>query len=258
MKKPSVATRFFPEIEAGGFTRIDGTLQFYQRVNALITPDCTLLIFGAGRGAAYSDDLVSYRRNLQCFKAKVREVIGVDVDPAVITNPGLDRCIVLDPDGPIPLPDKSIDIVIADNVFEHLENEKFVAGELNRVLRPGGWICARTPNRYGYVAFANRLIPRFIRIFVLRFVQPSRREEDVFPACYRLNTVRALRRYFDRVSFDHFTYSWDPEPAYHANSKILYGLFLSVRAVTPRHFRTTLLVFIRKKADVKCNPEPVI
>jgi SAM-dependent methyltransferase len=249
MKKDGVAVRFFPEIEAGGFSRIDATVQFYQRINALITPDYTLLDFGAGRGAAHSDDMVLYRRSLQCFKGKVREVIGVDVDPAVITNPSLDRCIVLDPHGPIPLPDKSVDIVIADNAFEHVEDEKLVASELNRILRPGGWICARTPNRYGYIAFANRLIPRFIRIFVLHFVQPSRREEDVFPAFYRLNTVRALRRCFNRALFDHYTYYWDPEPAYYANSKILYGLFLVVRAITPRRFTAMLLVFIRQKAD---------
>ena len=45
-----VISRFYPENEAGGFSRLDGTVQFYQRVRALLGPGHRILDFGAGAG----------------------------------------------------------------------------------------------------------------------------------------------------------------------------------------------------------------
>jgi hypothetical protein len=75
------------EVVAGGFDRYDGSIQFYQRINALLRPDFVVMDFGAGRGVNHIEDPVAYRRNLSNFKGKVKEVIGVDVDSAVTTNP---------------------------------------------------------------------------------------------------------------------------------------------------------------------------
>jgi hypothetical protein len=44
---------FYPENGAGGFSRCDGTVQFYQRVHALPRPGYVVFDFGAGRDAAY-------------------------------------------------------------------------------------------------------------------------------------------------------------------------------------------------------------
>lgn len=140
-----VGTHFFPEIAAGGFSRVDGTIQFWQRVDALIGQATVVLDFGAGRGANQSEDTVVYRRNLRSLKGRVREVIGVDVDPVVLTNSALDRAFVVKPDETLPLPDQSIDVIVSDFVFEHIQDPAWVAFELDRVLSPGGWICARTP-----------------------------------------------------------------------------------------------------------------
>ena len=247
MEEIELARRFFPEIRAGGFSRIDSTVQFYERVNALVERNFVLLDFGAGRGGDHLEDCAPYRRELRNFRGKVREVIGADVDPIVTTNPSLDRAIVLAEGGTIPLPDRSIHLVISDFTFEHIYNPDQVANELDRILAPGGWICARTPNRYGYIAFANRLLPEFLRMHIVRWSQPRRKEEDVFKTFYRLNTYRALRRYFNPARFDHIVYSWDAEPAYHANSKLLYQLSLAIHAVTPPPLKTLLLIFLQKK-----------
>jgi hypothetical protein len=45
----------FPEIKAGGFSRVDGTIAFYTRVQALCPDRATILDFGAGRGKASED-----------------------------------------------------------------------------------------------------------------------------------------------------------------------------------------------------------
>ena len=43
---------------------MDSTIQFYERINALLQPDFVVLDFGAGRGASHSEDRVRYRREL--------------------------------------------------------------------------------------------------------------------------------------------------------------------------------------------------
>lgn len=187
----AVGTHFSPEIAAGGFSRVDGTVQFWQRVGALIGPQSVVLDFGAGRGAKQSEDLVSYRRGLLSLKGRVRDLIGVDVDPVVITNEALDRAFVITPDGELPIPDQSIDVVVSDFVFEHIQDPAMAARELDRVLKPGGWICARTPNRHGYIALGNRLIPDSLHARIIRSAQDAREEKDVFPAVYRLNSTSA-------------------------------------------------------------------
>jgi hypothetical protein len=78
-------------------------------------------------------------------------------------------------------------------------------------------------------------------------VQPERKEEDVFPAVYRLNTRVALLKFFPPSQFDHFVYGWDAEPAYHANQRFIYRAFLALQYMTPPALKTILMIFIRKK-----------
>jgi SAM-dependent methyltransferase len=238
--------RFYPEIGAGGFSRIDGTVAFYKRVNALLTKDAVLLDYGAGRGE-HVEDACEYRRSLRNFRSRTASVIGVDVDKAVMQNPALDEAYVFNPKDPLPIGDASIDIIVSDVTFEHIVDPARAARELYRVLKPGGWLCARTPNRYGYIALANRFVPKAIKTRVLKIVQPSRKEEDVFPAVYLINTFGALLKYFPLDRFEHFSYTWDSEPAYHASKKTLYRFFQIIQYITPPALRSMLMVFIRKR-----------
>jgi SAM-dependent methyltransferase len=243
----AVGTHFFPEIAAGGFSRVDGTVQFWLRVSALIGPESVVLDFGAGRGAKQSEDSVAYRRSLLSLKGRVREVIGVDVDPVVMTNEALDRAFLIGPDGRLPIPDQSIDVIVSDFVFEHIQDAASAARELDRVLKPGGWICARTPNRYGYIAIGNQLIPEALHARVIRSAQQQREGKDVFPAVYRLNTASAFKRHFPASSYDVYVIPWDAEPAYYFGSKLLYSLFLAIQHFTPAAFKTVLMAFMRKR-----------
>ncbi|MDA3924611.1 MAG: hypothetical protein PF904_07930 [Kiritimatiellae bacterium] len=58
---------FYPESKFGGFTDIDGTITFFNRVNALIKPSFVVLDVGCGRGA-YSEDPVSLRKKPENFQ----------------------------------------------------------------------------------------------------------------------------------------------------------------------------------------------
>lgn len=167
----------------------------------------------------------------------------------VATNKALDRALVIGPDGRLPLPDQSIDVIVSDFVFEHIQDPAKVALELDRVLVPGGWICVRTPNRYGYIALANRLIPDRLHSRLIQSAQSQRKSEDVFPAVYRLNTARAFGQRFPASRYDRYVIPWDAEPAYHFGSKLLYSLFLAIQYCTPAPFKTVLMVFMRKRSD---------
>lgn len=46
----------------------------------------------------------------------------------------------------IPYPDESFDIVVCEQVLEHLNRAPFVLSELHRVLRPGGMLIAGVPS----------------------------------------------------------------------------------------------------------------
>jgi len=66
---------------------------------------------------------------------------------------------------------------------------------------------------------------------------------------YRLNTLKAVRRHFRPTHYEHFMYSWDAEPAYHANFKALYRLFLIIHHLTPSSLKSLLLIYLRKKSN---------
>jgi SAM-dependent methyltransferase len=242
------ATALYPEIAAGGFSRVDGTVAFYTRVNALISPAMTVVDFGAGRGASVIEDPVPYRRSLQTLRGRVREVIGVDVDPVVLTNPGLDRAIVTSGAEPLPLSDASVDLIISDYCFEHVERPDVVSAELARILRVGGWICARTPNRWGYISVSARLVPDKWHLAALRVLQPGRQAKDVFPTRYRLNTVRDLKEYFPVERFRHCHYGHNGPPAYFGSSVWAMRAARSILRYTPERLSPLLFVFMQKVA----------
>ena len=234
--------RFYPEVGSGGFTRRDGTIQFYQRVNALLQPEMRVLDFGAGRGASAFHG-VRYVQALGTIRGKVEKVVGVDVDPIVLTNPLLDEGVVIRPHEALPFASESFDMIVSDFVFEHLEDPAVVCRDLDRILKPGGWICARTPNRHGYIAVGNRALPARLKDRVLAFLQPQRDSADVFIAYYRLNTPAAISRSFP--GYKHIIYGWDSEPEYGSN-RLTLRLFMLLHAVTPALFKTTLMVFLQK------------
>jgi len=234
-----------PEVIAGGFTRLDGAIEFYSRVHSLIPPDAIILNFGAGRGERGIEDPIDFRRRLYDLRAVDRTVIGVDIDPIVSTNPLVNEAHILTNER-LPLPDSSVDMVVAEWVFEHVDNPRAVSKELARVLKPGGWICARTPNRYGYIGIGARIVPNRIHTSVLKRSQPHRKAIDVFPTRYRMNTKYRLRKLFPSPCFTHATYCPIIDPPYFGRSRILITLVRGLSRLQPESLGPLLCVFIKK------------
>jgi len=245
MSVADVRARLYPEVAAGGFSHVDGKVGFYQRVNALLLPHMTVVDFGAGRGQS-SEDPVIYRRELSLLRGKVKNVVGLDVDDVVLSNPQVDEAHVVHQGSPLPLADQSVDLVVSDYAFEHITDPEWVSGELHRVLTPGGWICARTPNKWGSIGIPARLVPNRFHNAVLRLVQPEKQQRDTFPTAYRLNSFSALARYFPPTQFLHANYAMESEPAYFGSSETLWRIVIASYRLTPRRLGSTLYVFLRK------------
>src|SRR3954468_2413450 len=188
----TVEQRLFREMEAGGYSRHDHRMEYIVRVNALLRPDMRVMEFGAGRGK-WSDDPVPLRRHLGDFRGRCAQVVACDVDEAVLGNKSADEVRLIGHDGTLPFPDGSFDLISAFSVLEHIEHPEVTAAELGGVLAPGGWLCAWTPNRWGYVGIGARLIPKRLHARVLRLVEPRRVEIDSFVPLYTMNTEAARK-----------------------------------------------------------------
>jgi SAM-dependent methyltransferase len=239
--------RVYPEVAAGGFTGVDGTVEFYTRVNALLRPDMVVVDYGAGRGRFMEDESAPLRRDLCNLQGKVAKVVGLDLDDVVLSNPVLDEAHVIDLSAPLPLASSSVDLVLSDYTFEHVDDPAMVSRELTRILKPGGWICARTPNRFGYIGMGTNIVPNDLHTRVLRRLQPGRKAVDVFPTRYRLNTKRALRRHFDPTMYEHIVYTVTAEPTYFGNSPTVWRVMVAVNSHTPQFLGAMLMIFLRKK-----------
>jgi len=243
-RKSQFLTEFYPEARYGGFSDIDGTIAFYARVNALLTPTATVVDYGCGRGA-YGGDPLLFRRSLRILRGKAGCVIGLDVDPNAAQNPFVDEFQPLE-GSRWPLSDGCAQLVVCDNVLEHLPDPAEFFGEATRVLTPGGILCIRTPNAWGYVALMSRLIPNQSHSRVVAQVKPGSQAQDIFPTFYRCNSLPAIRRMFARFGLQGIVYGYAGEPAYMAFSRLTYALGVLHQRLAPGFLRSAIFAFGKK------------
>ena len=236
---------YYPESRFGGFTDVDGTVAFYNRVNVLIEPNLIVADIGCGRGA-YSQDKVSLRRNLRILKGKCKRVIGIDVDNNAADNPYLDEFRLCE-GMRWPLEDGSIDLCLCDSVLEHVADPGMFFSESHRVIKSGGYLCIRTPNILSYFGLVSKLIPNRFHAEVVKSVQDKRHQEDVFPTLYRCNTKRKIRQMLAKNGFDVCVYGYEAEPTYLSFSRFWFFLGVLHQHFAPNVCKVTLFAFAQKK-----------
>jgi SAM-dependent methyltransferase len=243
------ARRLYPEVAAGGFTRHDGFIEFFQRINALVDEESVVLDFGAGRGAWADVGMSPFHRRVRDIGSHVKKVVGVDVDPVVLDNPTLSEAHVVEPGAALPFPDETFDVVYADYVLEHVDEADApgVVAELHRVLKPGGWFAARTPNKWGVIGIGGRAVPNKLHVRVLSKLQPGRRDVDVFPTRYAMNTRKHLHRLFASPAWDLAVYGHASEPQYVGGSVPAWRVGGFIDRVTPPQMLPTLMVFAQRR-----------
>ena len=120
-------------------------------------------------------------------------VVGLDVDSAALEKAA---ALGIEPvranvEEPLPFEDASFDVVVAGELFEHLQFPDALVDEIRRVLRPGGVLAGSVPNAF-------RLQSR------LRFLRGRPPEDD--PTHLRMFSPTALRQLlvgFERIEL-HF------------------------------------------------------
>jgi SAM-dependent methyltransferase len=152
-----------------------------QRVLAVADAKSHLLDIGAGAG-------ILYHMN---FRSAVGRAFGIDLDERILDNPALDSAAIGDAAN-LPYDDCMFDVVVANNVLEHLVDPLAVFAEISRVLRPGGWFVFKTPNRRHYVPVVARLTPHWFHTYVTGL--RGRTAGDTFATFYRANTPRAVEQ----------------------------------------------------------------
>ena len=230
----------------GGFSKYDGTVEFYGRIRSILDKNSVVLDYGAGRGAWYVDGPALYSRAVRALKPDVKFMIACDVDAAVLSNTSVHEAFLIE-DGKVPLASSSIDILIADYVLEHIDDPPLFFSEVTRLLKPGGVFCARTPHALNYISIAARVIRNSRHAKILRLVQPNRKEMDVFPTNYKLNTHAAIRKFWRFPEWEDFTYVYSSEPQYFFGSKFVYRAMQFVHLILPSIITGNLFIFIRKR-----------
>jgi len=203
---------------------------FERVVQRHLRSDSTLLDAGCGRTAPV----------LRKYRGRASRLIGVDrvdfreqIDGIELCNGDLAQ---------IPLPDKSVDLIMVRSVMEHVADPDAVYREFRRVLKPEGTLVLLTGNLWDYSAWIARLVPNRFHPWIVARVQ-GRAEIDVFPVQYRTNTRATITRQAVRAGFDVEEFEYLGQyPCYFMFSG---PLFLLATAYEKLISRVELLAFLR-------------
>ena len=94
----------------------------------------------------------------------------------------------------LPFRDAAVDLVVADNMFEHLLEPVGVLAECRRVLKQGGVLVFATPHKYSYISVAASITPLRVHYWARR-IQEGKKARRPLEACdtyYRLNTPKDI------------------------------------------------------------------
>jgi SAM-dependent methyltransferase len=138
------------------------------------------------------------------------DVFGVDIDPEKVAEASqrLPNLYVA-PAEALPFADRSFDVILLNEVIEHVSNDRAAIREAYRCLAPGGQIVIYAPNRlYPFETHGFYVFGRYIfRLLPLVNWLPGR-VRDLFCPHVRIYTARQIRRLFAGlvVSFDATTH----------------------------------------------------
>jgi len=224
-------------------------------LDAVVQPGCRWLDLGCGRQIVPEwacDPAVQ-----SALAARAALLIGADVDDSIREHE-LIRNRVIAIGEALPFRDSCLDLVTANVVVEHVADPQFVLRELKRVLSPGGLFVFHTPNAWNYLVILARLFPYRVKRKLV-FLIEGRKEEDVFPTYYRMNSLRAIEK-LGREG------GWEIILLKAVGSSGTFGRWgplgwielLAMKFLAPGRFRSNILCVLRKPDTGKGQtlPEP--
>lgn len=155
---------------------------YWELIKKYLRPGCLILDAGCG-----------HYLNLGRRLSGEAQVIGIDLEPNLLTDNRHAPFAIRGDLGRLPFPSESFDLVVSRSVVEHLADPTLVFLEFSRVLRQGGKVITVTPNKYDYVSVLAAITPHWLhRRLVSKIFGVS--ADDVFPTLYRANTRSSIRK----------------------------------------------------------------
>jgi len=157
------------------------------------------------------------------FRREIKWAVGVDLAPELTANNiCLDEIRYSDLSS-LPFANSSFDACLSLWVLEHLANPQTFLREVFRVLRPGGHFLFATPNRQSALVFLRSLLSGSVTKRACALVY-GRKAEDIFPAHYRANSLRSLKKLFEEAKFDEVTIIPNYDPSYTSFGELTFRL----------------------------------
>jgi SAM-dependent methyltransferase len=135
------------------------------------------------------------------LRAHTPHVFGLDIDPGYLAQAAqrLDK-LTLGAGEHLPYPEDAFDVILSNEVIEHVQDDRATVAEMVRVLRPGGRLVLFCPNRWypvethgiywrGQYKFGNIPLVNYLPDPLRRRLAPH----------VRAYTRRGLLRLFDRL-----------------------------------------------------------
>lgn len=220
---------------------VGGTTEFHELCKAQIPPGSRILEIGAGGQNPTTE-----------FLATIGELHGVDIDPAILRNPGLSKRNVISNDE-YPYTANTFDACVSNYVVEHLTDPIAHLMEVNRVLRPSGTYIFRTPNLFHYVALVSRYSPHWFHLLVANRLRNLPIEShQPFSTIYKMNTANAINLLSKNTGFIvDLVRMVEKEPSYGMSSRALFLLFMLYERIVNCSerlsiFRSNIFCILRK------------
>jgi ubiquinone/menaquinone biosynthesis C-methylase UbiE len=209
--------------------------RYKQEVAKYVTSESTILDIGAGR-SGYMVDLFQ----------TAKHVIGQDPDEQAISeHPFLHQKIIGDFDSLSIIPDHSVDMVISSWTLEHLKKPHNLFIQVSRILKKGGVFISLTPNKYCIPSVISMLIPNSLHPSIVKKLW-GRSEENTYPAYYKLNTVRALKKYCKQYSLNLKEVQYMKDPSYYVQMNLSANSVYKLHRKLPSKLAEGMLITIEK------------
>jgi len=129
---------------------------------------------------------------------QTRVIVGLDADFQSLKSHRTIARKVCGSVTTLPFTTESFDVVSSNMVFEHLDDPERQLKEIARVLRPNGVLVFHTPNVRGYPTVLAKLVPEFVKKKLIWTLE-RRKEEDVYPTFYRINSPEQIHDMAERA-----------------------------------------------------------
>jgi SAM-dependent methyltransferase len=190
--------------------------QWQTQLDLLASPSSHALEIGSGSGLGHQNG----------YRPACASLTGIDLDERVLNNPTLDRSHVLDAYSLSEVfSAHSFDLIYSHMVIEHIENCESFLNEQVKCLKPTGVIFHSTVSSFYISSVLNRLLPTDVKNWLIKRLGSGRSEEDIFPAFYKMNSPRSIRKVCRSLNLDARIIHYDTAPGYLRRSLLLMLLY---------------------------------